>query len=151
MKQYFKQLFEYDKWATYELIGKFEKQFPQNQRIYELLSHMLSSQRIWLDRCLDLPQSVERFQDRLPEEVHTDLENYHAAWINFIDQLDEKDFGRTVNYTTTQGVKFADILRDIITQVINHGTHHRGNITVLMKEEGFVPPALDYIHYLRQI
>jgi uncharacterized damage-inducible protein DinB len=34
--------------------------------------------------------------------------------------------------------------------VINHGTHHRGSLIVLMKEEGFVPPTLDLIHYLRR-
>jgi uncharacterized damage-inducible protein DinB len=149
MKHYFKQLFEYDKWATGELISKFEKQFPQNQRIYELLSHTLSTKRIWLDRCMGLPQSVERFQDRLPEEIKEDLENYHAAWVDFIDQLNADDFKNRVDYTTTQGVKYHNTLTEIITQVINHGTHHRGGIIVLMKEEGFVVPMLDYIHYIR--
>jgi uncharacterized damage-inducible protein DinB len=58
MQQYFKQLFEYDKWATDALLAKFETQFPQNERIYGLLSHMLSAKRNWLDRCLGLPASA---------------------------------------------------------------------------------------------
>jgi uncharacterized damage-inducible protein DinB len=149
MQQYFKQLFEYDKWASHALLAKFEKQFPQNPRIYELFSHTLSTKRIWLDRCLGLPQSVERFQDRLPDEMKEDLENYHLAWVDFIDQLDATAFENTVHYANSTGAAFDSKLIDVITQVINHGTHHRGAIIVLMKEEGFVPPNMDYITYVR--
>lgn len=150
MQQYFKQLFEYDKWASQILLDKFEKQFPQNARIYELLSHMFSAQRIWLDRCLGLPQSVERFREQLPDEIKQDFVNYHLEWVEFINQLQPDDFDKTVKYHNLQGEHFENRLSDIITHVINHGTHHRGSIIVLMKEEGFIPPTLDYIFYLRQ-
>jgi uncharacterized damage-inducible protein DinB len=149
MKAYFKQLFEYDRWASHQLFEKFEKQFPQNARIYELFSHMLSTQRIWLDRVLGLPQSVERFQDRLPDEMKEDMENYHAAWMEFIEELQEPDFDRMVHYKHSSGQPYDNRLSDIITQVLNHGTHHRGNLIILMKEEGFVPPGLDYITFVR--
>ena len=151
MKKYFERLFEYDKWANQTLLNMFDKQFPVNPRIYELFSHLLSAQRIWLDRCEGLPQSVERFQDRLPNEIEEDMLNYNLAWRNFIDQLLVDDFERMVTYTTSAGDTFSDKLTDIIAHVINHGTHHRGNIIVLMKEEGFIPPALDYIFFIRQL
>jgi uncharacterized damage-inducible protein DinB len=147
--QYIKQLFEYDKWASQALLFKFERQFPQNERIYELFSHTLSTKRIWLDRCLGLPQSVERFQDRLPDEMKNDLESYHLAWIDFIDQLSTDALENTVRYANSKGDEFDSKLIDIFTHLINHGTHHRGAIIVLMKEEGFVPPNLDYISYVR--
>jgi uncharacterized damage-inducible protein DinB len=150
MKQYFKQLFEYDLWASHELFDKFEKQFPQNPRIYELFSHLISAQRIWLDRILGIPQSVERFQDRLPIEMKEDLQNYHMAWMEFIDHLQPSDFDRVVSYVHPNGQPYNEPLVDIMAHVINHGTHHRGSLIVLMKEEGFVPPTLDLIHYLRR-
>ncbi|WP_448698616.1 DinB family protein [Mucilaginibacter sp. AW1-3] len=149
MKAYFKQLFEYDHWASHELFDKFEKQFPQNSRIYELFSHLLSTQRIWLDRILGIPQSVERFQDRLPEEIKQDLENYHTEWMDFIDQLQPEDFDRVISYIHPNGQPYNDRLLDIMAHVINHGTHHRGNLIILMKEEGFVAPTLDLIYYVR--
>lgn len=149
MQSYFKNLFEYDKWASRALLDKFEKQFPQNERIYVLFSHTLSTKRIWLDRCLGLPQSVERFQERLPDEMKQDLENYHLAWFDFLDQLDTGAFDNTVHYAMSTGEKFDSKLVDIITQVTNHGTHHRGQIMMLMKEEGFVLPNIDYITYMR--
>jgi len=130
-------------------LEKFEKQFPQNARIYELFSHVLSAQRIWLDRILGIPQSVERFQDRMPDEMKEDMENYHLAWIEFIDQVQPGDFDRVVSYIHPNGTPYSERLVDIMTHVVNHGTHHRGNLVVLMKEEGFVPPGLDYISFVR--
>jgi uncharacterized damage-inducible protein DinB len=149
MKTYFKQLFEYDKWANQILLDKFEKQFPVNPRIYELFSHMLSAQRVWLERVLEVPQSVAVWSERLPEEMKEDTENYNAAWQDFISGLSDGDFEKNIHYTNTQGDTFDTRLVDILTHVVNHGTHHRGNIITLMKEEGFVLAHLDFILFIR--
>jgi len=150
MQAYFKQLFEYDKWASDLLMDKFERQFPQNPRIYELFSHLISTQRIWLDRILGIPQSVERFKDRLPDEMKEDLENYHRSWMEFIEQLQPGDFDRIISYVHPNGTPYNERLVDIMAHVVNHGTHHRGNLVILMKEEGFVVPTLDMIFYVRE-
>ncbi len=150
MKAYFINLFGYDIWANRQLLEKFEQQFPQNARIYELFSHTISVQRVWLDRVLGIPQSVAVFQDRLPEEMKEDMENYHAAWVDFLSGLEADSFDRKIHYKNTAGDTFDTALVDIITQVTNHGTHHRGNLMILMKEEGFVLPQLDYITYTRR-
>jgi len=149
MQAYFKQLFEYDRWASRALLEKFEHQFPQNERIYELLSHLTSAQRIWLDRCLNVPQGAILWDNRLPDEMRDDVENYHMAWVDLINQLPEADFDNNITYTNSRGETFTNRLCNIITHVINHGTHHRGEMMILMKEEGFVLPNIDYITYVR--
>ncbi|EHQ29289.1 DinB family protein [Mucilaginibacter paludis] len=149
MQRYFKRLFEYDKWAGHILLSKFEKQFPQNERIYQLFSHLLSAQLIWLDRCIGAPQKAIIWGERLPEEMRNDLEIYHQAWVEFIDQLQPDDFDKNITYTNSKGDTFTTRLSDIMTHVINHGTHHRGSIITLMKEEGFVLPNIDFITYAR--
>jgi len=149
MQTYFANLFGYDKWASTCLLSVFEERAPVNPRIYELLSHMQSTQRIWLDRCLELPQTTERFMSRTPGKIKEDMENYHRDWMDYINSLQPGDFDRRITYANSMGQVFSDKLQDIITQVINHGTHHRGTIIALMKEEGFPPPGLDYISYTR--
>ena len=149
MQAHFKKLFEYDKWANNTLLEKFEHQFPQNPHIYALMSHLLSAQRIWLDRCLDLPQSAIIWGERLPDELREDTENYHLAWVDFINRLQADDFESSVTYTNFKGDTYTTKLSDIITQVLNHGAHHRGQIMTLMKEEGFVLPNIDYITFVR--
>jgi uncharacterized damage-inducible protein DinB len=152
MKDHFKQLFKYDKWANQQLLDLFERQFPVNPRIYELFSHTLSAQRLWLDRILGLPQSVTIWgQERIPAEMKEDNENYNLAWLDFIEELQPEDFERMVHYNSSKGDPFDNRLADIIMHVINHATHHRGGIVTLMKEEGFVLRYLDYIAFVRMV
>jgi len=151
MHAYFLQLFGYDKWATIRLMEIFDEKPAINPRINELLSHMQSTQRIWLCRCQGEPDSVLRFQDRTPEMIWKEMRDCHNDWVSYILSLQPADFDRAIDYTSALGEPFTTKLKDIITQVTNHGTHHRGTIVALMKAEGFAPPNLDYISYVRQL
>ncbi len=51
--------------------------------------------------------------------------------------------------TGKQGDTYTNTVTDMIVQVLNHGTHHRGQIMTMMKEEGFVLPNIDYITFVR--
>ena len=150
MKSYFNNLFRYDKWATQQLLSKFDYQPPINQRIYELLSHVLSAQQIWLDRCNNATQSVALWAERTPESLRYDTERYYLSWINYLDGLETAEFDKMVNYTNSKGDTFTTRLTDIIAHVINHGTHHRGEMLIHMKQEGFELPNIDYITFVRQ-
>ena len=151
MQSYFLKLFAYDKWASTRLLEVFDQKPATNPRINELLSHMQSVQRIWLDRCQDKKESVQRFQDRTQEEIWKDMERCNADWVVYVQSLKAADFDRSINYTNFQGDHLTNMLHDTITQVTNHGTHHRGNIIFLMKEENYPPPNLDYISFVRFI
>jgi uncharacterized damage-inducible protein DinB len=35
--------------------------------------------------------------------------------------------------------------------VVNHGTHHRGQVSGFLRSMGHTPPALDLIAYYRQL
>ena len=149
MQSYFLKLFQYDKWATTRLLEIFDQKPASNPRINELLSHMQSTQRIWLDRCQGRKETVQRFQDRTQEVIWKDMQQCHEDWTGYVKSLQPADFDKIISYTNFQGDHLANNLTDIITQVTNHGTHHRGNIIVLMKEEGYAPPNLDYISFVR--
>jgi uncharacterized damage-inducible protein DinB len=147
MKSYFLKLFGYDKWAMTNLLEIFDQKPAGNPRINELLSHMQSTQRIWLDRCLGRKETVQRFQSRTQAIIWKDMEMNHNDWVLYIQSLQPDDFQLRINYTNSLGDPLTSVLHDIITQVTNHGTHHRGTIIALMKEEGYAPPNLDYISY----
>ncbi|MEP6749340.1 MAG: DinB family protein [Bacteroidota bacterium] len=151
MQSYFLKLLHYDKWATTLLLEVFDQKPADNSRINELLSHMQSVQRIWLDRCQNRKETVQRFQYRTQEEIWKDMQQCNADWIDYIQSLESTDFDLPISYINFQGDHFTTALNDIITQVINHGTHHRGNIVILMKEEDYPLPILDYISFVRFI
>ena len=55
-----------------------------------------------------------------------------------------------VAYTNSSGTAFETPLRDILTHVVNHGTHHRAQIALVLREAGIAPPATDYIYFVRE-
>jgi uncharacterized damage-inducible protein DinB len=149
MQDYFCRLFRYDKWANTILLDIFDHKPATHPRMNELLSHILSAQRIWLDRCLGLHATAERFEPRTPAIMRKDLEAYHHEWTGFIRSPQAAGFSNSVSYTNFQGDHLNSIISDVITQVTNHGTHHRGTIIALMKADGYTPPNLDYISFTR--
>ena len=59
------------------------------------------------------------------------------------------DFEKRVEYETTEGRVFANDLKDILFHIINHSTHHRGQILMDFRSNGMDPDQLDYIFYRR--
>ncbi|MBL7976800.1 MAG: hypothetical protein JNN12_00565 [Bacteroidetes Order II. Incertae sedis bacterium] len=55
----------------------------------------------------------------------------------------------SISYQTTSGASFQNTRAEIITHVLNHGTHHRAQISAHIRATGDIPPAIDYIVYLQ--
>ena len=60
-----------------------------------------------------------------------------------------EDFETRINYQTTAGRTFGNEVKDILFHMINHATHHRGQILANLKANDIEPEALDYIIYKR--
>ncbi|MEM1003550.1 MAG: DinB family protein, partial [Bacteroidota bacterium] len=59
------------------------------------------------------------------------------------------DFTRRIDYVNSKGNAYGNELKDILFHIINHATHHRGQILVDMRNHKMEPPVLDYIFYKR--
>ena len=53
-------------------------------------------------------------------------------------------------YKTSEGVAHENTYRELLTHVLFHSSIHRGNIILKLREEGFAPPKIDYIIFLRE-
>src|SRR5205823_14524444 len=92
----------------------------------QLMAHLLAAQQIWLKRCQKLPSpGGALWPDRKAVTFHKLITNNHQSWINFLNQLNEADFESSITYQNSKGETFTNTLSDIMTHVINHGTHHR--------------------------
>jgi uncharacterized damage-inducible protein DinB len=49
------------------------------------------------------------------------------------------------------GDSYQNKIEDILIHVGNHGTYHRGQIAMLLREKGYNPVSTDYILYDRSI
>jgi len=59
-----------------------------------------------------------------------------ALFVAFAKDLDEADLGKRVRYTNMKGEKFERTYWQTIFHVLNHGTHHRGEISAVLDQNG---------------
>ncbi len=150
MKNYFKGLFKFNEWANHRYLVCLEEADVKNDRLPILLGHLISSQIVWLHRIKDLPTSPfplwEHYKLR---ELRSMLEESTTNWTNYLEDHRFETFEEMIFYKNSKGVKYENTIGQIITHVIHHGTYHRSQMAVLMKEENLIPPITDFIAYAR--
>jgi uncharacterized damage-inducible protein DinB len=136
-------LFQYDFWANRLWSGSLGG-FQSIERAQQVLEHILSSQRTWLNRCG--VEVIEPTENVALEEL---FEQYSAAWRM---QVTERPLEERIEYATSTGQSYVNTIGDIARHVINHGTYHRGQLRGLAEADGFTGfPETDYIVYAREV
>ncbi|MDB5030875.1 DinB family protein [Mucilaginibacter sp.] len=150
MKDYFTRLLEYDLYANQKIL-KTIREANNPEKPVQLLAHLLAAQQRWLSRC---KYETVAENELWPEKETTPFEELIASnyqqWINFLSAIAPADMEQTVTYKNSAGTEYTDKLVDILTHLINHGTHHRAQIGQQLKLTGVESlPVLDYIFYVR--
>ena len=60
-----------------------------------------------------------------------------------------EDFEKRIDYENSEGRLFNNTVQDILFHIINHSTHHRGQISTDFRQNGLEPLQLDYVFYKR--
>ena len=154
-KAYFIALFHYNDWATRQIVGALQQTEADVQsealaQARRLLSHLVRAQEVWLGRI----QETDAASLPIWEEValRTSAERAEAsteAWLDFLEGCTADDFAQDVRYQNSKGQPFTNMLSQIAAHVVNHATHHRAQIALLLRQVGLAPPATDYIFYAR--
>lgn len=147
MKAFFNQLFDYNYDCNKKIIDECVKIDELPEKSVKLFSHILNAHHIWNARVNDLKPKYEVFHEHIItdwEEIHYD--NQRSS---FEIMSKDDDFERRIVYENSKGMSFTNTLHDILFHIINHSTHHRGQINLNLRESGFEPLSLDYIFYKR--
>lgn len=117
------------------------------------MAHLLAAQQIWYNRCNNLPASTSPLWPDWEAGSFTHIiQHNYDAWSKFVAGLNEADFYRRIDYQNSKGNKFNEELIEILTHVINHGTHHRAQAAQYLKLAGLDNlPLMDYILYVRSL
>ena len=152
MITHFKQLFAYDRHTNLTIIDTITASGVTTDKPRELMAHILVTQQTWLKRCKNEPApGGPLWPDWLVKDMKAIVEQNHRNWIAYLDTLQDRNLGQIMIYNNTKGDSFSNAIRDTITHVINHGTHHRAQIGQLLKSAGADQlPATDYIFYIRE-
>ena len=74
---------------------------------------------------------------------------HREAFRAYLDRLTSDDLRRIVHNLNSAGDEFDNAIEDILVHVAMHGTYHRGQVTLLVRDAGAEPQPTDYIAFVR--
>jgi uncharacterized damage-inducible protein DinB len=148
--EYLRRQFAYDAWANREVWNGLSTNGGSESRAVILLAHVISAERLWLDRIRSQPPSLPVWPDFTMERCGQELEKTARLWSEYLARLSGAQLAHQVHYKNSKGEEFSSSVQDILTHVLLHSAYHRGQIASQMRAEGKDPAYTDFIHAMRQ-
>jgi uncharacterized damage-inducible protein DinB len=153
-----KSLYEYNEWANNHVLeaasGLSEEELGREMgasfgSVQGNLVHTVGAQVLWLARWApsDTVSMPHMEEGRVLDEIRDAYERSHEGFRQFIESLGEEDVARVISYVDIRGNAYERPLGQLMTHVVNHGTHHRAETAMLLTALGRAPRQLDYLYF----
>lgn len=119
--------------------------------MHATLNHLAVVDRLWLARVRGDAPPFTRLDAVAADDLPTlavYLQQGVTAWQMQIEHLDDDALAHTVHYRNMKGDAHSKPLADLLLHLVNHGTHHRGQISAALTALGQPAPVLDYLYFL---
>ena len=150
----FLRMFAYDDWANRECLAAMRAANSVSADAVRRMAHILSAQKLWLERVLKQPQSMQVWPDLTIEDCVALADEMSLAWRNYLtrvaNQFAPGSLDDQVEYRNSKGEPWRSRVEDILTHVVFHSAYHRGQIALQMRASGMEPAYTDFIHAVRQ-
>jgi uncharacterized damage-inducible protein DinB len=161
--EHFSILARYNVWATQRLLDAVNLLDDATYRkdvglffksIHGTLNHLLVGEHlVWYPRFakgispkLTLDMEAEPVRERLAQA----LKGGAANWQPLIESWPAERFDGKLSYTTMRGQNVSLPFAATLAHVLNHGSHHRGQITAALTALGQPCPELDLVYMLQE-
>jgi uncharacterized damage-inducible protein DinB len=155
-------LARYNRWANrrlYEACGALDDDAYRADRgaffgsIHRTLNHILVGDRAWLGRLEGIDRGIRSLDqilfDDLPSLTDARMEE-DARIIAIVDGLDAASLEQPLVYRTIAGEIQETPIGLVVIHMLNHATHHRGQVHCMLCQIPTDPPPLDLIYFLRE-
>jgi len=150
----FLRMFAYDHWANRECLTAMKDAGSVSADTVGRMAHILSAQKLWLERILKQPQSIPVWPTFLIKDCTALADETSSAWQNYLTplatQLPPGSLDDKVEYRNSKGESWSSRAEDILAHVLLHSAYHRGQIALQMRSSGIEPAYTDFIHAVRQ-
>ncbi|MGO4184439.1 DinB family protein [Paenibacillus sp. TAF43_2] len=151
LHNHFVKCFQHIAWANAQVIMALKLSDLPMEKSLSLLSHVLAAEKVWLTRINGEDSAgMAIWPTHTLEQCERFAEQNKADYEVLLSKLVESDYGNESNYSDSKGNPFTTKISDILTQVVLHGSYHRGQIALLLRQAGAEPILTDYIIYERQ-
>jgi uncharacterized damage-inducible protein DinB len=116
------------------------------------LVHVYAGDRIWLGRIEGNPPArfIVPEQDMHLAVLQNDGPALLGRWKQWSAALTEDSIHKEIPYKDTKGNAYVTPAWQIVLHVVNHGTHHRGQVSGFLRAMGHIPPPLDLRVYYQE-
>lgn len=147
--EHLRQLFAYNDWANRRIITALKENYSDKAR--RILAHLLITEQEYFERLYGKDSfGFDFWQDLSLEECGNLARETAERYEKLLRKFDDEGLNISAQYRTSEGIWHENTFRELITHVVLHSSIHRGNIMLKLREEGFTPPKIDYIIYLRE-
>ena len=169
MTEYLKRMASYNQWMNRKLYQKVQL-LPADeiakdrgaffQSVLGTLNHILVADLFWLRRiagaeaCAEVlaPMREMTMPSGLRDILYDDIaalavkrEEIDALILSFSESWNEAMLAELIRYRNMAGEKFERPLGALLQHLLNHQTHHRGQVTTLLFQAGVDPEATDLL------
>lgn len=146
MKSFLKDIFDYNHHFNQKIAQIIlENSNEVDEKAIQLFSHSIVAHEIWNSRILQKePPDLNKIH---PIEIskERDVANFNKS----IEIIENCDLNLNVSYQNSKGEKFRNTIQEILFHVCNHFSHHRGQIILILRNNGVKLPITDYVFYKR--
>ncbi len=147
-KKPFLRLLEHMFWADDLVAESLAAARDPVDEAWSLYAHVLGAEQIWLARILGEPDGAVW--------PATDTESLEALRVHLLEgyatllqELTDEELGISISYRNSAGDRFETSVEDILHHVFLHGSYHRGQVALLLRQASEVPAPSDYIAFAR--
>jgi uncharacterized damage-inducible protein DinB len=154
------QHLRYSAWASARLLAGAADLSPDqlirdfgtaDKSVLGTLVHIFAADRIWLARVEGRPPAP--FVDNADHSLDVLRRDWPVVldrWNGWVARLDDEAVRTVLVYHDLKGREWRQSLWRIVLHVVNHASHHRGQVSGFLRALGKVPPPLDEIIFYRQ-
>jgi len=152
--------FDYTNWATNRLLRQaallpaefLARDFETSEKnIVQTLAHIYLADRIWLGRVESAAGPFGNPAEFSLAHLEAEWPNLQSRWRVFLEAQTDHSVTVPVTYRALQNQQYTQPLWQIVLHIVNHATHHRGQVTGFLRALGYTPEPLDLIAYYRQL
>jgi uncharacterized damage-inducible protein DinB len=152
---------DYHNWASRRLLDTVAQLTPEEQardfktsdsNVINTLAHVFGADRLWLARIHgEFPTTLLGPGDRELDAFTKKWPGVLEGWKQYVAPMTDQEVQAKISYRDMAGNPYQQPLWQILLHVVNHGTHHRGQVSGFLRAMGHQPPPLDLIAFYRTL
>ena len=149
----------YSAWASGLLVDAAGQLTPEelardfgtaDKSVLGTLVHIFGADRVWLARLKAEPANTFLTDvDYDLAVLQNDWPALYERWKDWAAGLTDEAAREALSFRDRRGNAWRQPLGQLVLHVVNHGTHHRGQVSGFLRTMGHTPPTLDLVSYYR--